>query len=213
MSKVTKQILKWKGDFGKTYTDRNTFTLKALNKIYEEMYGLTCAELNKTFLGSFSRDIKILEVGTNIGNQLSCLKEMGFTNLYGIEINHYAAEAARKRLKNAHIVRGSALDVPFKDDCFDLVFTSGVLIHISPGDIKQVLGEIFRCSRQYIWGYEYYAQEYTEIPYRGNDNLMWKANFPCLYTDAFKNLKLEKKKMLPYLQSGNVDVMFLLRKK
>jgi len=81
----------------------------------------------------------------------------------------------------------SADDIPFKDGYFDMVFTSGVLIHISPGNINRVLDEIYRCSREYIWGFEYYADDYTEVNYRGHESLLWKTNFPKLYLDRFPN--------------------------
>jgi len=53
--------------------------------------------------------------------------------------------------KRINIIHGVADDIPFKDGYFDMVFTSGVLIHISPGNINRVLDEIYRCSREYIW--------------------------------------------------------------
>ncbi|GAE87794.1 hypothetical protein [Acetivibrio straminisolvens] len=94
-----------------------------------------------------------------------------------------------------------------------MVFTSGVLIHISPDNINRVLDEIYRCTKEYIWGLEYYADEYTEINYRGNDNLLWKTNFSKLYLDRFPELELVKEEKFKYLNNDNVDVMFLLRKK
>lgn len=66
---------------------------------------------------------------------------------------------------------------------------------------------------RYIWGFEYYANEYTEIIYRGQRNLLWKANFPKIYTDNFPELKIVNTKFLKYLDNDNIDVMFLLKKK
>jgi len=111
------------------------------------------------------------------------------------------------------MIQGSVLDIPFKDNYFDLVFTSGLLIHISPSDIKKAIRQIYRCTKKYIWGFEYYADNYTEIVYRGKKNMLWKANFPRLYLNFFKDLKLLKGKKLKYLNNKNVDMMFLLKKK
>jgi len=72
--------------------------------------------------------------------------------------------------------------------------------------------EIYRCSNKYIWGYEYFADNYTEVVYRGKKNLLWKTNFPRLYLDNFNDLKLVREKKLKYLNNKNVDVMFLLKK-
>jgi hypothetical protein len=72
--------------------------------------------------------------------------------------------------------------------------------------------EIARCASKYVWGIEYYAEEYTEIDYRGHDSLLWKADFPkeyCRNTD----LSLEKQQLLAYQdESSNHDVAFLLAK-
>lgn len=212
MSKITEQMKKWMNDLGKKYTDRNAYTLDELDRLYKKYYGITRTELNKLFIKGFNRNIKILEVGSNIGNQLLLLKKMGFSNLYGIEINSYAVELSKSRIKNINLIQGSVFDIPFKDKYFDLVFTSGVLMHLSPRDIKKAMREIYRCSRKYIWGFEYYAEKYKEIIYRGKKKLLWKANFPKIYTKAFSDLKIIKIKFLKYLNNDNIDAMFLLKK-
>jgi len=87
-----------------------------------------------------------------------------------------------------------------------------VLIHLAPEYLLQAIKEIHRCSRQYIWGFEYYSPACEEIVYRGKKSLMWKNNFPKVYTDAFKDLKLRQTKFCKYMQDNNTDVMFLLKK-
>jgi len=213
MNKDTEQITKWKDKFGKEYTDRNALTLDELERMYENNFGLNRTKLNNIFIGKFNHSIKILEVGSNIGNQLLLLQKMGFKNLYGIEINDYAVELSKQRTNNINIIQGSAFDIPFKNEYFDLVFTSGVLIHIAPHDINLVLNEIYRCTKEHIWGFEYYEEKYTEIIYRGKKDLLWKANFAQLYLNFFENLKLIKEKKIKYLNNDNIDVMFLLEKK
>lgn len=204
---------KWAGEFGREYTNRNTVSLEEMEVLYKRNYGVTRTELNERFLKGMDRTIRILEVGSNVGNQLLCLQRMGFSNLYGIELQSYAVELSKSRTKNINIIQGTAFDIPFKDNYFDLVFTSGVLIHISPRNIKKALKEIHRCSRKYIWGYEYYSEKYKEVLYRGQKNLLWKANFARLYLDQFRDLKLVKEEFIKYSDNDNIDVMFLFRKK
>jgi len=91
---------------------------------------------------------------------------MGFQTLYGIELQEYAVEISKSRTKHINIIQGSAFDIPFKDNFFDLVFTSGLLIHIAPSDVEQILREIHRCTKKYIWGSEYFADSYTQVEYR-----------------------------------------------
>lgn len=213
MEETTEQICMWTGAFGKEYTDRNALTLEQMDEVYKKIYGITGTELYQEFLGSLERSIKILEVGSNIGNKLLVLQRMGLENLYGIEINSYAVEQAKANTKGINIIQASAFDIPFKDSFFDLVFTAGVLIHIAPADITRALKEIHRCSRDYIWGTEYYADSYTEVRYRGNNNLLWKTDFASLYLNSFKDLELVKEKKLKYLEDENVDTMFLIRKR
>jgi pseudaminic acid biosynthesis-associated methylase len=212
MRKATEQLTKWKDDFGRKYTDRNTLSPAGLESLYKKNYGIGRVELNKLFLGKISRSARVLEVGSNVGNQLLCLKDMGFKNLHGVEPQGYAVEYSKKRARGVNIVQGDAFDLPFEDGCFDIVFTSGVLIHIHPENIEKAIREIYRCSGGYIWGFEYYAPRHTEIIYRGRKNLLWKADFKKIYLDTFPDLKPVKEKKVKYLDSGNVDEMFLLRK-
>lgn len=214
MSTQTKQAKFWSGTFAKGYLRRNLFDSKELDRDYVATYGVTRTSLNKEFLKSIPKNARILEVGSNVGNILLSLQKLGYKNLYGIELNPKIVELARRRLSGIHIIQGDALDIPFKDNFFDLVFTSDVLIHIAPHNIKKALQEIGRCTKKYIWGFEYYAPTYTEIPYRGNRNVLWKTDFPALYFSMFgKTMKLVKKKFYPWVGAPHLlDCMFLLRK-
>lgn len=204
----------WSSNFGKDYTDRCTFDTKELNNLYKKEYGISRLEMNNSFLKGLGLENKrVLEVGCNVGNQLRQLQHMGFENLYGIELQEYAVEKAKSLTQGINIIQGIGDDIPFKDGFFDMVFTSGVLIHISPEKIEKVIDEIYRCSREYIWGFEYYADEYTQVTYRGNAELLWKTNFAKLYLDRFSDLELVKEEKYKYINNDNVDSMFLLRKR
>jgi pseudaminic acid biosynthesis-associated methylase len=168
--------------------------------------------MNRRFLSDLPRDAHILEVGCNLGNQLVLLQGMGFTNLYGVEVQEHALEAARARNRHLQLTLASAFDLPFEDGYFDLVFTAGVLIHISPDDLPLALDEIHRCTRQYVMGSEYYAPSSTEVNYRDHSRLLWKMNYAEQYLTRFPGLELIHEERLPYLQNSNVDSMFLLRK-
>jgi pseudaminic acid biosynthesis-associated methylase len=182
----------WSGEFGKAYTDRNLMSLDELDQLYVDNYGISRTEINKEFLAGLDVD-RILEVGCNVGNQLLLLKWMGYANPWGIELHNHAVELARKRTSGINIVKGSAFDIPCKDGFFDLVFTSGVLMHISPDEIEKALDEIHRCTNMYIWGFEYYSPDgYPVVDYRGDDNLLWKTDFAKLFMDRFPDMELVK---------------------
>ena len=212
MTTNTFQEETWSGDFGKEYTDRNTFTPDEVDDLYIKNYGISRTQLNSEFLDNLELN-RILEVGCNVGNQLHVLKKIGYSDLWGIELQDYAVEVARKRTSGFNIVKGTAFDIPFKDNFFDLVFTSGVLIHISPDDIDKVLDEMYRCTNKYIWGFEYYNPDgYHTVTYRGNDNLLWKTNFSKLFLDRFSDFKLVHTKIVKYTNNDNLDLMYLLEK-
>ena len=202
----------WGGQFGREYTDRNALSLQKMDSLSKERYGFTRTEMNSKFLADFDRNMKILEVGSNIGNQLLCLQEAGFKNLYGIDSQAYAVELSKSRTKGINIIQGSAFDIPFKDGSFHLVFTSGLLIHIPPDSVTSVMDEMVRCTNRYIWGFEYYSDVYTPMDYRGHKSLLWKADFSKAFLGRFRDLKLVKEEHFKYLDSNNVDVMFLLQK-
>jgi pseudaminic acid biosynthesis-associated methylase len=168
--------------------------------------------MNQEFLAALPRDGRVLEVGSNVGNQLLLLQSMGFSRLYGIELQPYAVELSKRRTQGINIIEGSAFDLPYRDRFFDLVFTSGVLIHLSPQDIGTALDEIHRCTSRYIWGMEYFSETCEEVSYRGEQGLLWKCNFPQLYLERFSDLRLVRQARYPRVDGANEDVMFLLER-
>ena len=209
----TSQMSVWAEQFGRDYTDRNSLSLQELDALYEKNYGVTRRQLNESFLKDIPSAARILEVGCNIGNQLLLLDDMGYSQLHGIELQHYALTRARLRLTNVRLIEASALEIPFADNSFDLVFTSGVLIHIAPQDLPRAMAEIYRCTRDYIWGLEYYAAETLEVHYRGHDSLLWKTDYVRLYRERFADLELSRCDRLPYPNGDKEDSMFLFQKK
>lgn len=212
MPYLTEQSQTWIGVFGQEYTDRNALSLVEMDLMYKNYYGVTRTALNQKFLGELPASVRILEAGSNVGNQLLCLQRMGFHNLYGIEIQSYAVELSKSRTQRINLIEASIFDIPYKNEYFDVVFTSGVLIHIHPDDLPAALREIHRCAKDYIWGLEYYADEYTSINYRGYENLLWKSDFVKHYLELFDDLELIKEERLHYLDNENIDAMFLLKK-
>jgi len=204
-NKLTPQEKIWRTDFGENYNIRNMYSNNELDSEYKKAMGISRTEMMQRFVSDFDRNIKILEVGCNIGIMMVNLQEMGFKNLYGIEIQPKAIEHALERTKGLNITEASAYEIPFKDDEFELVFTTHVLIHLDPEKISTALKEIYRCSGKYIFGNEYYADN-------GQNNIAWKRNFSELYSDLFPDLLLIKEERYPYLSNNNVDTAFLFKK-
>lgn len=214
---MTEQTDQWGNAFGQEYTKRNPNTPDEMQELYRRRFGVERTAMNEAFLGGLDRAARILEVGCNVGTQLNLLSRMGFENLYGVEINPFAIERSHELNKGlpVYITLGSALDLPFKDGYFDLVYTSGVLIHIHPDDMATVQREMTRCSREWIWGFEYFVDEgYVEIPYRGQSNLLWKTDFARRFTENIPGLEVVHEELYTYQDEpgGLQDKMYLLRK-
>ena len=208
----TPQLIQWSEEFGKQYTDRNFMTPEGADALCQKNYGITRTELDREFLRQIPLGAKILEVGCNIGNQLLLLQRLGFSNLYGVDAQAYAVDLACSRTTGINLARASAFDLPYEDGEFDLVFTSGVLIHIAPGDLHRAMSEIHRCAKAYIWGFEYYSSSPTEVTYRGHSSLLWKMDYAQRHLEFFDDLTPVLGKRVAYLDNANVDTMFLLRK-
>ncbi len=201
----------WDSDFGLEYTRNQTNIAENFGENYREIFGVSRTEMTDDFILGLGLD-RILEVGCNLGLQLKYLQKIGYKNLYGIDVQKRIIKKSHELFPNIETIVASALSIPFDDKCFDLVFTSGVLIHIAPENIVQVMSEIVRVSRRYIWGFEYFSEAYTEIAYHGMKDMLWKGNFVQLFMDNFPNCKLVNKKKYKYLKDDKYDQMYLLER-
>lgn len=200
----------WNGEFGRQYTERNDLSANALDAHYFDTYGITRTKLNEQFLHDVPKDAAILEVGCNLGTQLELLQDMGYTNLSGCDIQKAAIDTARVRLPNMQFCCASTHSLPYQSNQFDLVFTSGLLIHIAPSDLSSVMHEIARVTRRWIWGFEYWSDSIEVIPYRGC--FLWKMDYAEQYQEACNQLRLIKQELLAYIGGPKMDSMFLLAK-
>lgn len=176
---MTNQSRIWEGEFGKEYTNRNVIDWRTRLTAFQWMLdGL--------------RIERVLEVGCNRGHNLVALvKILGEgADLVGVEANRYSLEIAKVSSTKVDFLCSHAIDLPFEDEYFDLVFTAGVLIHISPTDLPLALAEIYRVTKRYILAIEYFSEEDTVVHYRGYDDLLWKRDILKLYRAQFIDLTL-----------------------
>jgi len=213
MKPSTEQEKFWSSEFGKEYNERNYMNAEETDKYYTEEYGITKTDMNKPFLNNIPLK-RVLEAGCNVGVQLNHLqKTTTIKEFFGIDIQHDAILKARTNVPFANTIQGSIFDIPFKDEFFDMVFTTGVLIHIAPEDLIKAMKEIVRCSKKFVWGFEYFSDKCQKIDYRGHDGFLWKNDFAGLYRENFPELKLVMEKKFKYKNNGNIDSMFLFEKK
>ena len=176
----TPQLALWRSEFGRAYTDRNDHDRP-------ERVGAW-----RSLLDGIA-PLSVLEVGCNLGWNLVYLDRIGVPELYGIEPQRDVVVRARNRYPQFTIVQGTAFALPFRERSCDLVFTSGVLIHIAPDSLGRALDEIHRVSRKWIVAIEYDQPIEEEIPYRGHDGALWKRDHGAAWQSRFPDLRLVRR--------------------
>ncbi len=200
----------WSGNQGKSYIERNN-SLELANRLYKERTGITHQEVFQEYFENLDRDICILELGCNVGINLGILENMGFKKLTGLEINQEAIEIARKKYPKIKFIHCSIENFDCNDNEYDLVFTTGVLIHINPSNINKIIHKMMRLTKKFIFGFEYFSEKLTEIEYQGHSNLLWKQDFPTLFSNL-RNLKLIKKRKIHYKDTNLCDITYIFEK-
>jgi len=165
----------WIGEFGDAYTQRN-----------KDVSAYDRAEIWRSLI---PRDTQsILEVGANVGKNLEAIETFSYCDLMACEPN----ETARRELESKRITTKLTADcadkLSFETGSADLVFTCGVLIHIAPDKLLASMKEIHRVARRYIICGEYFAPSEEMVPYRGQNDALWRRDYGGLYLDHFSDL-------------------------
>lgn len=190
----------WAGSFGMEYTERNKNTSEGRGAFWKTLLPKLAAR-------------NVLEVGCNIGTNLKWIAEqIPAREVHGVDINREALEKLRSVVPGVNAVYSPARELPFPDGSFDLVFTSGVLIHQPEISLNQVMAEIVRCSRRYVLCLEYFGEKTEEVFYRGNAGALFKRDYGRLYREGFPKLKLLQTGFLAK-KEGWDDVTFWLFEK
>ncbi len=135
----------------------------------------------------------LLEVGSNIGLNLWYINEMfkGKKILHAIEPfeEAYRILTTQPFFKIKKSTNCDGFTLPYKDNKIDVVMTHGVLIHVSPENLKRMTDEIVRVAKKYVICTEYFSHEPQEVSYRGKEHLIFKRDFGKFYLDNYPNLK------------------------
>jgi len=173
----------WQGAFGDDYTKRNAplpEVLSARLKMWSRILGALDGAPPES----------VLEVGANLGLNLRVLRLLTQGALTAVEPN----ASARARLvedgvlPQERVFDGVGSRLPFGDAAHDLVFTSGVLIHVPPADLAATCREIVRVARRYVLAVEYNSEQPVELPYRNREGLLFKRDFGQFYLETCPGL-------------------------
>jgi pseudaminic acid biosynthesis-associated methylase len=168
----------WEGSFGDEYTERNLGAYAARKAFWDDL--LTrhpCA--------------RVLEIGCNSGGNLQWIAQhVEPRDVFGVDVNASALRRLREDLPDVNGVHGTVKELPFRSSWFDLVLTTGVLIHQPESSLRAVIAEMVRCSRRWVLCGEYFAEATTEVPYRGLEGALFKRDYGAILQQSFPSLRL-----------------------
>jgi spore coat polysaccharide biosynthesis protein SpsF len=181
----TEQARFWQGDFGDEYIERNDVTPERVRQ-YTWMWA--------HILRAIEHDLpkSILEVGTGVGINLLALQRLVDATFHGVEPNAKAraklAQNGSLRCENLLEGFGDHIDLP--GGAVDLVFTSGVLIHIRPELVIPTLKEMHRVTSHYLVVVEYFADKPEEVVYRSHHGKLFKCDFGGVVLDNLPDMEI-----------------------
>lgn len=111
--------------------------------------------LNDFWSPEVTPDDSVLEIGCNAGPNLEGLRQLGFSDLAGVEISATAVSEMRRVFPDlaglATIHQGRAEEVlpALPASSRDVVFTMAVLIHVHPSS-HAVMAEMVRVAQKYV---------------------------------------------------------------
>lgn len=181
---MTGQTDRWASTFGNDYIARNTLTIEemfARRKMFQETFDEIGAISTKT----------ILEIGANEGNNISILHsmmqyfELPWARMYAVEPNLIAFDLLQKKqISICESYWCSWENFKFAPErTFDVVFTSGVLIHVRPDNRIAFMKKIVDATNKFVIAIEYFSPEDREIEYRGQKDLLWSTDFGKIYKE------------------------------
>jgi pseudaminic acid biosynthesis-associated methylase len=180
-------IDEWKSSFGNEYQQRNASNWKSI-KNRSRLFGdiLNCMENScKAFPTS------VLEIGAGAGDNLRAIdmiyeRTKTPIKLMACDPNRRACE----QLSDIAITTNCNLkSLSYDNDVADLVFTSGVLIHIPPNELDKALSEIYRTSKRWILAIEYFNDTPDEIEYRSMNGMLWRRDWGEKWLGNYPSLK------------------------
>ena len=173
---MTKQEQFWKETYAKEYIARNSeFELDSGIKAW--------AQMTKS-LGPVR---SILECGCNIGRNINILNHlMPGAEKSVIEISPEAYSIATGKYRFADALNCPIASSDFGGKRFDLVFTSGVLIHIAPENLLENMQKIYAHSQKYILFCEMFSRVPKTVHYKGEDDLLFTRDYGRFFLENFK---------------------------
>lgn len=158
----------WAGEFGNDYLRRNQVEWRDRIPFWSNIMRTTGAR-------------SVFEMGANAGWNLSAIRRV-FPDVMAIgnDINTEACKQAWSaglnvvnKLDFTHEILGR----------YELVFTAGVLIHIEPEHLREVMQALIDKSYRWVLAVEYAADSEEQVQYRGHKDKCWRRPYGEIYQD------------------------------
>jgi len=86
---------------------------------------------------------KVLDIGCGTGRLISDLLDRGAI-ITGVDVSKNMLEVARKKFPKVHFIEGDIRKIPFKDDSFDFVIATFVIVHLQQCELEKAFDEVYR---------------------------------------------------------------------
>lgn len=157
----------WAGPFGDSYSARCRVDWRARVPFWQRIIDHTGAR-------------SVYEVGCNAGWNLSAIRRAyPDVAVAGHDINRRAA--AQANYAGLQVIHEP--NMTWMNCAYEMVFTAGVLIHVSPNDLPAMMRSIVHASADYVLAVEYAAEKEEEVLYRGQSGALWKRPYGMLYEE------------------------------
>lgn len=177
------EVAWWQGEHGDEYTERNADAdINIRVPLWKDI--LDCFD---------SEPLSVLEIGAGSGKNLKALLRAACVpaKMYpGGKVNFsrpvpLAIEPNEKARAILREVGFDAFDGTAANpgQTADLVFTSGVLIHIPPDELLAACQGIYDAAERYVVCIEYFSADPETKPYRGRH--LWKRDFGDFWMENF----------------------------
>ncbi len=173
---MNKQEKFWRDEYSSEYIKRNqNFQLDSGVKAWSEM------------LKHADSINSVLELGCNIGRNQNILRHyLPSASKSIVEISPEAYSIVSSRY-DLHIAKNcSILEADFSGQTFDLVFTTGVLIHIAPENLLDHMEKMYNLSSRYVLMCEIFSRVPRTVNYKGSDDLLFTRDFGRYFLENFK---------------------------
>ena len=168
----------WKNSYATDYINKNSD--------YDIPSGINAWNIMLSKVERNKLDNGILECGCNIGRNLDFLTRIiPEAPKSIIEISEPAYKYVVEKYNLESHFNGAIEDSRFENNKFGLVFSMGVLIHINPDNLKDVMQKMYDYSNDYILIGEYFNRTPVMINYNGEDNKLFKRDFGKLFIESF----------------------------